>query len=59
LAPKGVRVNAVCPGFIEMESARAMVEEIARIDGISLDAARADRRVDRRHSAWRSSVVCD
>jgi hypothetical protein len=36
-----------------------MVEEIARIDGISLDAARADRRVDRRHSAWRSSVVCD
>jgi NAD(P)-dependent dehydrogenase (short-subunit alcohol dehydrogenase family) len=41
LAPNGIRVNSVCPGFIETEAASAFVSEHAEKLQISMDAARA------------------
>jgi NAD(P)-dependent dehydrogenase (short-subunit alcohol dehydrogenase family) len=41
LAPNGIRVNSVCPGFIETEAAAAFVSEHAAALQISIDDARA------------------
>lgn len=39
-APKGVRVNMISPGFIETTGAHGMIQDIARNQTISEDAAR-------------------
>jgi NAD(P)-dependent dehydrogenase (short-subunit alcohol dehydrogenase family) len=46
VAPQGVRVNMVSPGFIETEAARAWMAQMIAAQGISEDAAR-QRIIDR------------
>jgi NAD(P)-dependent dehydrogenase (short-subunit alcohol dehydrogenase family) len=40
VAPKGVRVTTISPGFIETTGAKGMIADISRGSGISEDAAR-------------------
>ena len=40
VAPKGVRVTTISPGFIETTGAKGMIDDITRGSGISEDAAR-------------------
>jgi NAD(P)-dependent dehydrogenase (short-subunit alcohol dehydrogenase family) len=40
VAPKGVRVTMISPGFIETSGAKGMIADISRSSGISEDAAR-------------------
>jgi 3-hydroxybutyrate dehydrogenase len=41
LAPRGVTVNAVCPGWVETEMARADLARTAALAGTTVEAARA------------------
>ena len=40
LAPRGITVNAVCPGWVRTPMARRDLEETARLEGLSIEAMR-------------------
>ncbi len=40
LAPRGITVNAVCPGWVRTSMARRDLQETARLEGLSLESMR-------------------
>ena len=41
LAPRGITVNAVCPGWVDTKMAHADVEKTARANGVTVDVTQA------------------
>ena len=42
LAPQGIRVNAICPGFVLTDGSQAKIDKLQKQDGLELaDAERA------------------
>jgi 3-hydroxybutyrate dehydrogenase len=42
VGPRGITCNAVCPGWVDTEMARERIQDIARVQGKTYEAARRD-----------------